>query len=900
MIKLEKEPYLLTVDELSVAFQTDLKAGLTSEEVSTRLAEYGPNALTAKKGPSPWLLFFSQFNNFIIWVLIGAAAISGLLQEWIDTIAILAIVVLNAILGFIQEYKAEKSLEALKNLSVPMTKVYRQGRLVSLPSRDLVPGDLISLEAGDSIPADARLVSAFNVSSQEASLTGESTPVSKNLDVLMKETSLADRKNMVYQGTTVASGKGTAVVVATGMKTELGKIATLIQTTGVEVTPLQRRLEKLGKILVFVCLLIIALVFGLGLFQGAPLLEMFMTAVSLAVAAIPEGLPAVVTISLAFGVKKMVKRHALIRKLPSVETLGCATVICSDKTGTLTQNQMTVQKIWTGDHLIEVSGVGYEPKGTLLFEGKELELEAQSAVQELLQAGILCNDATLQESEGVWDIIGDPTEGAILTVGKKGGEDREALESEYELLEELPFDSDRKMMSVLRQDTEDVTAFVKGAPDVVLSCCSQIQKNGTAISLQEKEQKEILEMNEQLAGQALRVIALAKRTYPSLPKDVSPEHVEQELTFLGLVAMIDPPRPEAKAAVQVCREAGIHSVMITGDHKSTAIAIARELGLLEEGMEALTGKDLDDISDVDLVQRVEKVAVYARVTAEHKMRIVKAWQLRGDIVAMTGDGVNDAPAIKQANIGVGMGITGTDITKEVSDMVVTDDNFASIVNAIEEGRGIYDNIKKFVNFLLLCNLAEVMVIALALFFNFHGAGGELILPLVAIQILWMNLVTDGLPAIAMGVDPVNPHVMKRPPRQKNEKILSLDVALNIFIGAILICGATLFAFYWGLEKSVDLARTMAFTTLVMLQLTCVQMIRSLYSISIFSNRFLLLAIASSILLQLVVIYTPLNIAFRTVPIGWTEWGLIGGLSLLVFVLGKGLFSLIARLTPQPA
>ncbi|MCX7007188.1 MAG: HAD-IC family P-type ATPase, partial [Kiritimatiellaeota bacterium] len=766
--------------------KTDLTRGLTGAEAARRLAETGPNQLQEQAGHGPWKIFLEQFKELIVWVLIGAALVSGFLKEWVDTGAIVGIVILNAILGFVQEYRAEKALAALRRLANPNTRVIRDGQLITIPSVELVPGDLIELEAGDHIPADARIIwHTANLAVQEASLTGESAPVAKHTPALAAaELPLAERANIAYMGTAVVTGKGRALVSETGMRTELGRIAGMIQAIESEPTPLQKKLAAFGAFLVKLCAVLVALVFVLQWWRAGwhlhDLSEIFLTAVSLAVAAIPEGLPAVVTIALALGVQRMVKRHALIRKLPSVETLGCATVICSDKTGTLTRNEMTVQAVVAGGQHYEVSGIGYAPQGEFRCSGGLRPPSEEPALRAALMCATLCNAASLREEDGSWKITGDPTEAALLTAAAKAGLNRTALETEQPMLEELPFDSERKRMTMIRRTADGRRiAYVKGAPDVMLAHCR----------LSDADRAALARTNAELAGRALRVLAVAQRELGPEITEPTVENVERDLTFLGLIAMMDPPRAEAKIAMATCRTAGIRAVMITGDDPNTATAIGRELGMLGADDRAMTGAELEKLDDTALAAQVERTPVFARVAPEHKLRIVRAWKQRGQIVAMTGDGVNDAPAVKEADIGVAMGITGTDVTKEVSDMIVTDDNFASIVAAVEEGRGIYDNILKFVHYLLSCNIGEILVMLVASLFGLPA-------PLLPIHILWINLVTDGLPALALGVDPVDTDIMRRPPRAPTEAVVDLRRGLVMTLQRAFIAACSLGAFAW--------------------------------------------------------------------------------------------------------
>ena len=912
-----KQPWCVPPDELAESLQTSPTEGLSVAETQARLQQYGPNQLKEAEGRSPLSIFLDQFKNFIVWVLVGAAVVSGFMGEWVDTLAIVAIVVLNAVLGFIQEYRAEKSLAALKKLSSPQCKVVRDGSRTIVPSEDLVPGDLVELEAGDHVPADSRLVwVTSNFGSQEASLTGESTPVLKSVAALDKqEVPLADRVNMVYMGTSIVTGRGRAVVVQTGMTTELGKIAGMIQGIEQNDTPLQRKLEEFGKWLVYLCGVLVLLVFILGIWRGAQaeghmsrrlFVDMFMTSISLAVAAIPEGLPAVVTIALALGVQRMVKRHALIRKLPSVETLGCATVICSDKTGTLTRNEMTVQAVYAEGRVFQVTGIGYGPQGQFLLESKAAKPGDHPHLVEVLRCGVLCNGAQLTQADGIYKVLGDPTEGALLTAASKEDLYKEDLEKAAPFVEEIPFDSDRKMMTVIRRDKGQLKAFIKGAPDVLLSHCTMIEDGHGRHPLSEQDRAAVLKANNDLADQAMRVLAVAYRVLDAQPDRYEAQHIEKDLTFLGLMAMIDPPREEVKRAMVQCQNAGIRTVMITGDHKKTAVAIAKQLGFFSEDSLALTGEELDGLSDTELADRIERIPVYARVSPEHKLRIVRAWRKKGHVVAMTGDGVNDAPAVKEADIGVAMGITGTDVTKEVSDMVVTDDNFASIVAAVEEGRGIYDNIQKFVHYLLSCNAGEILVMFLSSLIGMP-------VPLLPIQILWVNLVTDGLPALALGVDPIDKDIMRRKPRNVSERVITSDrVRLMLGQGLVIsLCSLTAFSFIYYLENRVGVgevfaalfgfdlarlreiftipeamreellgkARTVAFIVLAFCQdfhsYNCRNQTRSLFSIGIFSNKKLIGATLVSMTLNGLAIYCPLFQRFlKTQPLTALEMGLV--------------------------
>ncbi|MDD5084600.1 MAG: cation-translocating P-type ATPase [Candidatus Omnitrophica bacterium] len=859
-----------------------IERGLSPQEAALRLSKFGPNQLQEKKAVSPLSIFFGQFHDFIVWVLIAAALISGFLKEWVDALAIVAIVIMNAVLGFIQEYRAEKSLAALKKLSSPTSKVIRDGQHTIIPSSEIVPGDLAELEAGDNVPADGRIVYLTpNFATQEASLTGESTPVAKTGADIEEGLPLADRINMVFLGTSVVSGKGRVIVTETGMQTELGKIAGMIQEIESEATPLQKKLEQFGKWIVYLCFALVALVFLLGVMRGGKIFDMFLTAVSLAVAAIPEGLPAVVTVALALGVQRMVKRHVLIRKLPAVETLGCATVICSDKTGTLTKNEMTVQAVFAGGNLFKVTGVGYEPKGEILLNGKAIRLQDYPDLAKALACSVLCNGAQLVKKDDGYKIIGDPTEGALLVSAAKAGLEKDKSEEEFPFVEEIPFDPVRKKMTIVRKDKTKLTAFVKGAPEIILKDCVRLEENGAEKALSDSAKEMILKVNEELAAQAMRVLVVAYRVLDKAPEVYEAQLIERDLTFAGLVAMIDPPRDEVKVAMRECEAAGIKTVMITGDHKNTAVAVAKELGFFKEGSLALTGEELDKLSDEDFQKEVERVSVYARVSPEHKLRVVRARRKLKEVVAMTGDGVNDAPAVKEADIGVAMGITGTDVTKEVSDMVITDDNFASIVAAVEEGRGIYDNIRKFVHYLLSCNAGEILVMFVSTLIGWPA-------PLLPVQILWVNLVTDGLPALALGVDPTDPNVMKRPPRPTGEAVVTKQRALLMLTQGAFIAFCSLFAFAFVLfveKEGLDRARTAAFVVLACAQLfhsfNCRSMTESIFKLGVFTNIKLVYATAVSFLLQMIVVYIPcLQRVFKTEALGILDWSLVIALSSL--------------------
>jgi len=846
---------------------TATEKGLSNSQAEERLHKYGLNELKAEEGVRPLKILLEQFYSPLVWILLSAFAISIFLHEAVDAIVIAIIVIVNAVLGFVQEYRAERSIKELKKLSSLKAKVLRDGKVVKIDNKYLVPGDIIILETGDKVPADARLFEVYDLETQEASLTGESLPVTKYLLALAEKTPLAERNNMVYSSTIISKGKGKAVVTKTGMDSEVGKIATLIKETKSESTPLQKKLSRLGKGLTITVVIVAIVVFVAGLLAGNSISVMFLTAVALAVAAIPEGLPAIITISLAIGVQRMVRRNALVRKLPSVETLGSVSVICSDKTGTLTHNEMTVKKIWTNNQIYEISGSGYEAKGNFSIEGK---LANPEPLVPILKCGMLCNDAYFESKGRIREVLGDPTEAALMVSAEKAGMIQEKINSVEKRVDEIPFSSERKMMTTIHKTAKGSVSYTKGAPDVIIANCDKVLLGGKIVRLEREMKKKILAANETFAQEALRVLGLAYKD-----KDVKKGNAEKEMIFLGLQAMIDPPREEAKEAIQKCHQAGIRVIMITGDQLSTAAAIAAQLGIKGK---AITGQQLDEMKNLN--KEIENIGVFARVDPAHKLTIIDTLKNKGYIVAMTGDGVNDAPALKKADIGIAMGITGTDVAKEASDMVLTDDNFASIVSAIEEGRGIFDNIRKFVNYLLSSNLGEIMLILLASLFGMP-------LPLTAIQILWINLVTDGLPAVALGVDPYAKGIMQQKPRQAKENLISKKLGYNIIILGVLIGAATLIIFWLYQNSPLIKAQTMAFSALVVFEIVRLQMIRSDYKLGIFSNKYLVMAVLSSLLLQFIVIYVPfLNNVFNTVPLDLIDWVWIFVASAAMIGLGK--------------
>ncbi|MCK4445361.1 MAG: HAD-IC family P-type ATPase [Thermoplasmata archaeon] len=890
--------------------------GLDGKDAVRRLETFGPNELVETVRVSPLKMFLRQFKDLMVVILIVAAAISAGIgiyhvyfegeetsEEFFDASVIMIIVILNAILGFVQEYKAEQAIRALKAMAAPTAKAYRDGEVIQVPARDLVPGDVIQLATGDRVPADGRLLEAMNLNCDEASLTGESVPVGKLTHVLKGDVFLGDRRNMVYSGTAVESGRGKAVIADTGMKTELGKIAGMVQELEEE-PPLRAKVNRMAKQIGLIVLVAVVIVFAVGAIRGIDMATMFLTAVSLAVAAIPEGLPAVVTISLALGVQRMVKRHALIRRLPAVETLGSATVICSDKTGTLTKGEMNIRTIQTDDAIFKVGGEGFTPEGKFYLEDKELNPLENETLTLLLKAGILCNDSKLVQKEGLWSIDGDTTEGTLLVAAKRAGIDFDEVFKE-ERIGEIGFSSDRKRMTTIHQTNPAKVAYTKGATESLLDISDRILEDGKVVQLPQEKKDSINRATEAMAKRGLRTLALAYRPLPDDLDDFSDEVVEQDLIFLGHVGMIDAPRSDAIQAIQECKGAGIHVVMITGDHKLTATAVAKEMGLIEEHIDhAVDGNELSRLSDEELRDHVEHIPVYARVSPADKLRIIDAWKSRGHIVAMTGDGVNDAPALKKADIGVAMGITGTDVSKESSDMILTDDNFSSIVHSVEEGRAIYDNIRKFVLYLLSCNTGEVatMFIATMIFYD------PLYLPfLIPVQILWMNLVTDGLPALALGVDPAAPDIMERKPKDPGEPPITRNMILTMLAVGLIMAIGTLILFFVAVESGieVDRARTMAFTTLVMFQMFFVFTVRSLHiplhKLGVLGNKKLILAVAVSIFLQLMIIYLPpLNVAFQTVPLAAMDWVWIIMTSSTVLIAMETYKALRYKKRPAPA
>ena len=915
----ELQWHSLSEEEIFRKLNTSLK-GLSQKEAEERLKKYGYNELAEKKRRTALQMFLSQFKDVFILLLIFAAIFSigvgyfeslhdpsiGFLESYTDAITIIVIVIMCVIAGFVQEFRAEKALEALKKLAAPKARVIRDGKIAVIPAREVVPGDVLALEAGDRVPADARIIEAIELRANEAVLTGESTPVNKQVTVVEPSAPLSERRNMVFSATHIVYGRGKAVVVATGMKTEFGKIAKMVQEAEEEKTPLEKKLDsfasKIAKIVIAVCAIIFALeafeVAMQGQFEINGFIQAFMSSIALAISAVPEGLPAIVTITLALGARELARRNAIIRKLAAAETLGAVTVICSDKTGTLTKGEMTVRRVYVDNKIYEITGVGYEPKGEFILRGEKIEPEKEEALIYLLKIGALCNNALIVKEKEKWEVIGDPTEAALIVAAEKAGLKYKTLEKNYPRIGEIPFTSERKCMTTIHLTPEKKKiALLKGAPEVVLEKCTYILDNGKIKKLTEKKRKEILKINEEMAKEALRILGMA---YKELPKKMEKysEEIEKDMIFIGLEGMMDPPREEAIEANKKCQKAGIKTVMITGDHKLTAVAIAKEIGIFKEGDIVLTGKELESLDEKEFEEIVEKVTVYARVSPEHKLKIVRALKAKGHIVAMTGDGVNDAPAVKTADIGVAMGITGTDVTKEASSLILTDDNFATIVRAVEYGRVIYDNIRKYARFLIACNFDELLVIGT--FAILGGIFGEEMfpLPLLPAMILWINLVTDGGPAIALATDPPEDDVMERPPRKPEEGILHGMIAFIIASFLLQAAGTFLvFAleyYIWpahgfGTEATLNEARTAAFVQAAMFELfvvwNCRSEKRSVWRLGRknFSNKFFVVAVLASIALTLGICYIPITQRmFHIVPltpidllyvVGVASWGL---------------------------
>ncbi|MBI4743917.1 MAG: calcium-translocating P-type ATPase, SERCA-type [Actinobacteria bacterium] len=849
-----------SVSETIKQLETNIETGLTREKIKEKQEIFGLNILSEKEAKTPFKIFLSQFEDFIVWVLAAAAFISGfLLKELLDALVILTILIINAIIGFVQEFKAEKAISALKELSSPTAKVIRSGSEEEIKSSQLVPGDLVVLEAGNRVPSDARLVESINFSVDESSLTGESEPVNKKTTAIPAEIiPLGDIKNMIFMGTTVVRGRGKAIVASTGQQTEMGKIAEMMQSAPEKKTPLQIELKKVGKKIAFICLAVCVIVFISGVLRGYSAAQMFLASVSLAVAAIPEGLPAIVTASFAIGVQRMADKNAILRKLHAVETLGSTTTICTDKTGTLTQNKMAVELIHVNNQLFEIE--------------KTQEIEKSESFHLLLKISALCNDVRKDVNN---QLIGDPTETALFSFSESFGFPRANLEKNYPRVGEVPFDSHRKMMSVVNKNNGEIFVFVKGAPEQILNRCSSVLANNSIIKISKEQIKEILSLNNEIAEDAYRTIAFAYKKLDSIPAQINEDTCENELIYVGLAALLDSPRPEVYEAIKLCKNAHINIIMVTGDHKLTARAIGNEIGLLGKDKKIIDGEELEPLSEEALSEKIHQIGVFARVAPAHKVKIIKSLKLKNEIVAMTGDGVNDAPAIKNADVGIAMGKVGTDVAKEASDMILADDNFATIVSAIKEGRLIFDNIKKFILFLLSCNMSEVLTMFIAMLIG-------LPLPLLPIQILWINLVTDGLPAIALGLDPADPEIMNRPPRKLEEGLLTKKRQLDLFVQGFLLTIGSLSSFVVALNimgAGLEKARTVIFATLVFSQLFHSLSFRSesktLLSKNSFLNPFLFLAIGGAVILQLgITSVSFLQPIFHTSTLQLKDWLLV--------------------------
>ncbi|RVU54275.1 calcium-translocating P-type ATPase, PMCA-type [Anaerosphaera multitolerans] len=869
------------------------KDGLTLDIAEKRLQEFGRNELK-KEEKKPFIKKLAdQFLDPMIIILIIASLISAFIGEVVDAIIIIAIVAVNALLSLYQEGKAEEAIAALQKMSSPKAKVVRGGSIIEIDSAELVPGDYIILETGDIVPADLRLVESNNLKIDESSLTGESVPVEKHAaEIYDGVMEIGDRENLAYSSTIISYGRGTGVVVETGTKTEIGKIAQSIQTVDREETPLQKKLAGLSKLLGTLVVVICLVVLGVGVLYKHDFMEMFMTSVSLAVAAIPEGLPAIVTIVLSLGMGKMAEKNAIVKKLLAVETLGTTTVICSDKTGTLTQNEMTVTKAYVDNKVLEVSGTGYNPEGEITFEGESVSKDSLKDLRLMSAIAGLTNDAKLNIDGINTSILGDPTEGALLTFAEKAVNPIDKLNEKYERIAEIPFDSARKMMTTFHERfiENKIVSFTKGAPDIILSKCGYYMEDGEIRELTEEKRNEIMGINSSFAKQALRVLAFAYREFDRIPSDLSSENIENDMVFVGLTGMIDPARPEAKSAINECMTAGIIPIMITGDHIETGYAIAKELGIAENESQAIMGRELNAMTAEEIRETVKTKRVFTRVSPENKVQIVEALKDNGHIVAMTGDGVNDAPAIKRADIGIAMGITGTDVAKNTAEVILTDDNFATIVNAVEEGRIIYSNIKKFVGYLLSCNIGEVLIVFISIILN-------LPVPLIPIQLLWLNLVTDSFPALALGVEKGDDDIMEQAPRDPNEPLLDSELKITVIVQSIAITVATLGAYLIGLSWHGDVgeglmdARTMAYATLILSELLRAYSARSIRStvfhIGIFSNKKLVMATAFSFALTVIVMYVPgIRQIFELDNIGLRDWSVVLIASFIPLVLGE--------------
>ena len=888
----ETKWYSLSPSQVEKKLNTNITKGLALSEIKKRQQLYGLNKLREKKTLTIYHRFINQFRDFLVIILIIASIISFAIGEITDCIVISCIIILNALLGVLQEHRASKALEALQQLATPKASVIRNSAIQKIPSKELVPGDIVILETGNYVPADLRLVESSNLKIDESSITGESIPITKDTsNIYNEDISFAEQRNCVFMGTIITHGKAKGIVIATGINTQMGLISQMLESVGEDETPLQRKLSEFGQKLGIACLITVAIIFALGILRGIPHIDMFMVSVSLAVAAIPEGLPAIVTIVLALGMQRMAKRNTIVKKLHAVETLGSTTVICSDKTGTLTQNEMTVTTIYSDRITYNIKGQGYMPYGDFFYDNnKKIETKPTSIpdLSYILKIGALCNDSVLVQykDKKSWSIVGDPTEGALIVVARKAGLKIDELNSIYPRVREIPFDSDRKMMTTIHHDkaSNKYFVFVKGAPDILLSFCNSILENGKVGSISKEKRETILKKNKEMADNALRVLGFAYKEIEFLPEKITSNEIEKNLVFSGLMGMIDPPRAETIKAIDICKKAGIRPVMITGDYKDTAIAIAKKLKITEGEIFAVSGRELDKMRDEDMPEEIRKISVFARVSPSHKFKIVEALKKNGEIVAMTGDGVNDAPALRNADIGIAMGITGTDVAKEASELILTDDNFASIVFAINEGRIIYNNIKKSINFLLSCNIAEILILLVAMLLKKP-------LPLLAVQILWVNLVTDALPALALGMEKAEKGIMDKPPRDPNKPILDNAMVRSIIVHSIIIMVVvlSLYLYFFYVTKDLILARTVAFTSLITSELFRVYTVRStsipILKIGVLSNPYLVMGTLFSFAMMLAAIYIPsFNVIFKTTPLGSTQF-----LSIIIFSLLPTIF-----------
>lgn len=874
------QDFNLPTEEVTSKYETDIDLGLTPEEISLRLEKYGENRLQEAATISPWKLLINQFKNIITLLLLIAVGVSLFLHDYLEAIAIGVVIILNALFGFVTEYRAEKAMEALKSMVIATSKVVRGGKLIEIEARELVPGDVLIIEEGDQVTADARLISADNLATIEASLTGESEPSEKKAIIIDEyDIPVADRLNMIFMGTTVARGNGRAIVVATGTSTQIGEVSVLLNQTEPDKTPLEKRLDTLGKSLAVLSVGIAIVMVIVGALMGRPVLEILETAIALAIAAVPEGLPAVATITLAIGMTRMAKKKAIIRRLPAVETLGSTTVICTDKTGTLTENQMTLEQVWLNGHTVKITGVGYEPVGNFEFDNDEAS--SREHLELFLKSAALASNASVaKNSEGYWSVVGDPTEGALVVAALKNNFNSEqARLNNYKELREIPFNSDEKRMAVYYDTPDGQFLMAKGSPEIILNACALALKDGQEVVLDDKLRDEILTQNNSFSSEGLRVLGLAYRSINSLEEDPF-----DNLVFLGLAAIMDPPRVEAKAAIAEAAQAGIRTIMITGDQPETAKAIGNRLGLTYG--DVISGKELQVMSNDELVEKLDTTSIFARVSPRHKLEIVNALKKKGQIVAMTGDGVNDAPALKEADIGIAMGIQGTEVSKEAADMILADDNFATIIRAIKEGRVIFTNISKFIHYLFSCNLSEILIIFIALLLN-------LPLPLVALQILWLNLVTDVFPALSLGWEQAEADVMNKPPRDPGLEFLTKDFLVKVFAHGIILAAGSLLAYFYVLQttNNIDIARTVAFASIATIQLFHTFNVRSEKGLqldsSLFANKYLLGAVLLVLVLQAAAIYLPfLNTVLKTTPLNPSDLLIVLITTLAVTVIVK--------------